>query len=158
MRDTMLYELPPHALDVWEKTLLPTTSSKIKALLNGKYGATSCASKPSEVGATGYHVTRLPGGETALIELSSSHPEVSWNSYHDTQTLSQPMRCPSYTLALTEPPEKPEPASEEILDENTLDVWRRILSTFGTSLGKMVSGSSPQILSWAVSTIRRTTN
>ena len=158
MRDTMQYELPPHALDVWERTLLPTTSSRIKHSLNGKYGATSFASKPSEDGATGYHVTRLPGGETALIELSSSHPEVSWNSYHDTQTLSQPMRCPSYTLASTGPLEKPEPASEEILDESTLDAWRRTLSIFGTFLGKMASGSSPQILSWIVSTIRRTTN
>ena len=158
MRDIMQYELPPHALDVWEGTLLPTTSSRIKRFLNGKYGVTSCASRHSEAGATGYHVTRLPGGETALIELSSSHPEVSWNSYHDTQTLSPPMRCPSYTLASTEQPEKPEPASEEILDESTLDAWRRTLSIFGTSLGKMASGSSPQILSWIASTIRRTTN
>ena len=158
MRDTMQYELPPHALDVWERTYLPTTSSKIKALLNGKYGVTSCASRPSEDGTTGYHVTRLPGGETALIELSSSRPEVSWNSYHDTQTLSQPMRCPSYTSESMVQPEKPEPASEEILDESILDAWRRTLSTFGTSLGKMASGSSPQILSWIVSTIRRTTH
>lgn len=158
MRDTMQYELPPHALDVWERTYLPTTSSKIKALLNGKYEVTSCASRPSEDGATGYHVTRLPGGETALIESSSSRPEVSWNSYHDTQTLSQPMRCPSYTSESMAQPEKPEPASEEILDESILDAWRRTLSTFGTSLGKMASGSSPQILSWIVSTIRRTTH
>ena len=158
MRDTMQYELPPHALDVWERTLLPTTSSRIKRFLNGKYGVTSYASRHSEAGGTGYHVTRLPGGETALIELSSSHPEVSWNSYHDTQTLSQPMRCPSYTLASMEQREKHEPASEEILDESTLDAWRRTLSIFGTSLGKMASGSSPQIISWIVSTIRRTTN
>ena len=158
MRDTMQSALQRPDLSVWERTYLPTTSSKIKALLNGKYGVTSCASKPSEAGATGYHVTRLPGGETALIELSSSHPEVSWNSYHDTQALSQPMRCPSYTLASTEQRERLEHASEEILDGNTLDVWRRILSTFGTTLGKMVSGSSLQILSWAVSTTRRTTN
>lgn len=157
MRDTMQSALQRPDLSVWERTYLPTTSSKIEALLNGKYGETSYASRPSEVGATGYHVTRLPGGETVLIELSSSRPEVSWNSYHDTQTLSQPMRCPYYTLASTEQPEKLEHASEEILDENTLDAWRRILSTFGTTLGKMVSGSSPQILSWAVSTIRRTT-
>lgn len=157
MRGTMQSALQRPDLSVWERTYLPTTSSKIKALLNGKYGVTSCASKPSEAGAMGYHVTRLPGGETALIELSSSHPEVPWNSYHDTQTLSQPMRCPSYTLASTEQRERLEHAGEEILDENTLDVWRRILSTFGTTLGKMVSGSSPQILSWAVSTIRRTT-
>ena len=157
MRDTMQYELLRPDLSVWERTYLPTTSSKIKALLNGKYGVTSFASRPSEVGATGYHVTRLPGGETALIELSSSHPEVSWNSYHDTQTLSQPMRCPSYTLASTEQRERLEHASEEILDESTLDAWRRTLSIFGTSLGKMASGSSPQILSWIVSTILRTT-
>lgn len=158
MRGTMQSALQLPDLSVWERTYLPTTSSKIKALLNGKYGETSSVLRLSEVGATGYHVTRLPGGETALIELSSSRPEVSWNSYHDTQTLSQPMRCPSYTLASTEQPERLEPASEEILDESTLDVWRRILSTFGTTLGKMVSGSSPQILSWAVSIIRRTTN
>lgn len=158
MRDTMQYELPRPDLSVWERTYLPTTSSKIKALLNGKYGETSFASKPSEVGATGYHVTRLPGGETAPIELSSSHPEVSWNSYHDTQKSSPPMRCPSYTLASMEQREKHEPASEEILDESTLDAWRRTLSIFGTSLGKMASGSSPQIISWIVSTIRRTTN
>ena len=158
MRDTMQYELPRPDLSVLERTYLPTTSSKIKAFLNGKYGETSFASRPSEVGATGYHVTRLPGGETALIELSSSHPEVSWNSYHDTQTSSQPMRCPSYTSELMEQQEKLEHASEEILDESTLDAWRRTLLIFGTSLGKMVSGSSPQIISLIVSTIRRTTN
>lgn len=158
MRGTMQSALQQPDLSVWERTYLPTTSSKIKALLNGKYGVTSCASKPSEAGATGYHVTRLPGGETALIELSSSRQEVSWNSYHETQTLSQPMRCPSYTLASMEQQEKHEPASEEILDESTLDAWRRTLSIFGTSLGKMASGSSPQIISWIVSTIRRTTN
>nr|DAD68123.1 MAG TPA: hypothetical protein [Siphoviridae sp. ctj495] len=158
MRDTMQSALQRPDLSVWERTYLPTTSSKIKALLNGKYGETSSASRLSEVGATGYHVTRLPGGETALIELSSSHPEVSWSSYRDTQKSSRPMRCPSYTLASTGQLEKPEPASEEILDESTLDAWRRILSIFDTTLGRMVFGSSPQILSWAVSTIRRTTN
>lgn len=158
MRDTMQSALQRPDLSVWERTYLPTTSSKIKALLNGKYGVTSCVSRPSEDGATGYHVTRLPGGETALIGLSSSHPEVSWNSYHDIQKSSPPMRCPSYTSESTEPPEKLEPASEEILDENTLDAWRRTLSIFGTSLGRMASGSSPQIISWIASTIRRTTN
>ena len=158
MRTTMRYELPRHDLSVWERTYLPTTSSKIKALLNGKYGVTSFASRPSEAGATGYHVTRLPGGETALIGLSSSRPEVSWNSYHDTQMSSPPMRCPSYTLASTEQLEKLEPASEEILDESTLDAWRRTLSISGTTLEKMVSGSLRQITSWIASTIRRITN
>lgn len=158
MRDIMWYELPPHALDVWEKTFLPTTSSKIKALLNGKHGATSSVSRLSEVGDTGYHVTRLPGGETALIELLSSRPEVSWSSYHDTQTSSQPMRCPSYTsgwmglrgsLAL---------AVEGIPDESTFDEWPQIPSISGTTLEKMVSGSLPPISSWIASTIRRIAN
>lgn len=158
MRDTMQYELPPHALDVWERTLLPTTSSRIKHSQSGRPGETFFVSRPSEAGDTGYHVTRLPGGGTAIIELSSSRPEVSWSSYHDTQMSSPPMRCPSYTLASTEQPEKHEPASEEILDESTLDAWRRTLSIFATSLGKMASGSSPQIISWIASTIRRTTN
>ena len=158
MRDTMQYELPPHALDVWERIYLPTTSSKIKALLNGKYGEISSASRLSEAGATEYHVTRLPGGETALIELSSSRPEVSWSSYHDTQKSSPPMRCPSYTsewmglrgnLAL---------AVEEIHDENTSDEWPQIPSISDATLKRLVFGNSPQISSWIVSTIRRITN
>lgn len=158
MRGTMQSALQRPDLSVWERTLLPTTSSKIKALLNGKYGVTSCASKPSEAGATGYHVTRLPGGETALIELSSSRPEVSWNSYHDTQTLSHPMRCPSYTsewmglrgnLALV---------SEVTPDESTSDEWLPTPSISDTTLGRMVSGSLRRIISWIASTIRRTTN
>lgn len=158
MRDTMPYELPRPDLSVWERTYLPTTSSKIKALLNGKYGVTSCASKPSEAGGTGYHVTRLPGGETALIELSSSRPEVSWSSYHDTQKSSRPMRCPSYTsewmglrgnLALV---------SEVTPDESTSDEWPQIPSISDTTLKRLVFGNSPQISSWIASTIRRITN
>ena len=43
MRDTMQSALQRPDLSVWERTYLPTTSSKIKALLNGKYGVTSCA-------------------------------------------------------------------------------------------------------------------
>ena len=143
---------------MWERTYLPTTSSKIKALLNGKYGVTSFASRPSEVGGTGYHVTRLPGGETALIELSSSHPGASWSSYHDTQKSSLPMRCPSYTsgwmglrgnLAL---------AVEEIHDENTSGEWPQIPSISDATLKRLVFGNSPQISSWIASTIRRITN
>lgn len=158
MRGTMQSALQRPDLSVWERTYLPTTSSKIKALLNGKYVVTSCASKPSEAGGTGYHVTRLPGGETALIGLSSSHPEVSWSSYHDTQISSRPMRCPSYTLASTEQPEKLEPASEEILDESIFGEWLPTPSISDTTLGRMVFGNSPQISSWIASTIRRITN
>lgn len=158
MRDTMQYELPPHALDVWERTLLPTTSSRIKHSQNGNSEEILSVVRSSEAGGTGYHVTRLPGGETALIELSSSHPEVSWSSYHDTQKSSRPMRCPSYTsewmglrgnLAL---------AVEGIHDENTSDGWPQIPSISDTTLKRMVSGSSPQITSWIASTIRRIAN
>ena len=158
MRDTMQYELPRPDLSVWERTYLPTTSSKIKALLNGKYGVTSYASRPSEAGDTEFRVTRLPDGTTGLIELSSSHPGESWNSYHDTQRSSPPMRCPSYTsewmglrgsLAL---------ASEVTPDENTSDEWPQIPSISDTTLKRLVFGNSPQISSWIASTIRRITN
>ena len=158
MRDTMRYELPPHALDVWERTILPTTSSRIKRSQNGRIGGISSASRLSEAGATGYHVTRLPGRGTALIELSSSRPEVSWSSYHDTQKSSPPMRCPSYTsewmglrgnLALV---------SEVTPDESTSDEWPQIPSISDTTLVRMVFGSLRRIISWIVSTIRRTTN
>lgn len=158
MRGIMQYELPPHALDVWERTYLPTTSSKIKALLNGKYGVTSCASKPSEAGGTEFLEKNSFAVHPALIGLSSSHPEESWSSYHDTQISSQPMRCPSYTLASTEQRERLEHASEEILDESTLDVWLPTPSISDTTLGRMVFGSLRRIISWIASTIRRTTN
>lgn len=158
MRDTMQYELPPHALDVWEKMLLPTTSSRIKHSRNGRPGEISSALRLSEAGATGYRVTRLPDGTTGLIGLSSSRPEVSWNSYHDTQKLSPPMRCPSYTsewmglrgnLALV---------SEVTPDESTSDEWPQIPSISDTTLGRMVFGNLRRIISLIASTIRRTTN
>lgn len=158
MRDTMQYELPPHALDVWERTLLPTTSSRIVPLQSGKNEEILSVVRSSEAGDTEFRVTRLPGGETALIELSSSHPEESWSSYHDTQISSPPMRCPSYTsewmglrgnLAL---------AVEGIHDENTSDEWPQIPSISDTTLKRLAFGSSPQITSWIASTIRRITN
>ena len=158
MRDTMQSALQRPDLIVWERTYLPTTSSRIKAFLNGKYGETSFASRPSEVGGTGYHVTRLPGGETAIIGLSSSHPEVSWNSYHDTQKSSPPMRCPSYTLASTEQRAKLALVQEVTPAESIFVEWLRTRLISGTSLGKMASGSLRQITSWIASTIRRTTN
>ena len=158
MRDTMQSALQRPDLSVWERTYLPTTSSKIKALLNGKYGVTSFASRPSEVGGMAFLETNWSDLHPKRTESSSSRPEESWSYWQSTRTSSSEMLCPYSTSVLMERPERLEHASEEILDENTLDVWRRILSTFGTTLGKMVSGSSPQILSWAVSTIRRTTN
>lgn len=158
MRGTMQYELQRPDLSVWERTLLPTTSSRMVPLQSGNSEEILSVVRSSETGDTEFRVTRLPGGETGLIELSSSHPEVSWNSYHDTQKSSPPMRCPSYTsewmglrgsLAL---------AVEGIHDENTSDEWPQIPSISDTTLKRMVSGSSPQITSWIASTIRRIAN
>ena len=158
MRDTMQYELPPHALDVWERTLLHTTSSRIVPLQSGNSEEILSVVRSSEAGDTEFRVTRLPDGTTGLIELSSSRPGVSWSSYHDTQKSSPPMRCPSYTsgwmglrgsLAL---------AVEGIHDESTSDEWPQIPLISDTTLKRMVSGSSPQTTSWIASTIRRIAN
>lgn len=158
MRDTMQSALQRPDLSVWERTYLPTTSSRIVPLRSGNSEEILSVVRSSETGDTEYRVTRLPGGETALIGLSSSHPEVSWSSYHDTRKSSPPMRCPSYTsewmglrgnLAL---------AVEGIHDENTSDEWPQIPSISDTTLGRMVFGSLRRIISWIASTIRRTTN
>lgn len=158
MRDIMPSALQRPDLSVWEKTLLPTTSSRIVPLQSGNDEEILSVVRSSETGDTEFRVTRLPDGTTALIELSSSRPEVSWSSYHDTQKSSPPMRCPSYTsewmglrgnLAL---------AREEILDENTSAEWLPTPSISDTTLGRMVFGSLRRIISWIASTIRRTTN
>ena len=158
MRDTMQSALQRPDLSVWERTLLPTTSSRIERFLSGKYGEISSVSRLSEDGATGYRVTRLPGGEIALIDVSSLHPEVSWNSYHDTQTSSQPMPCPSYTLASTDQRAKLALVSEVTPVESIFDEWRRTLLTSVTTLVRMAFGSSLQTILSSASTIRRTTN
>ena len=158
MRDTMQSALQPPDLSVWERTLLPTTSSRIVPLQSGNDEEILSVVRSSETGDTEFRVTRLPDGTTALIELSSSHQEVSWSSYHDMRKSSPPMRCPSYTsgwmglrgnLAL---------AVEGIHDENTSDEWPQIPSISDTTLKRMVSGSSPQTTSWIASTIRRIAN
>ena len=158
MRDTMQSALQRPDLSVWERTLLPTTSSRIVPLQSGKDEEILSVVRSSEAGDTEFRVTRLPDGTTGLIELSSSRPEVSWNSYHDTQKSSPPMRCPSYTsewmglrgnLALV---------SEVTPDESTSDEWPQIPSISDTILKRLVFGNSPQISSWIASTIRRITN
>lgn len=158
MRGTMQSALQRPDLSVWERIFLPTTSSRIVPLRSGKDEEILSVVRSSEAGDTEFRVTRLPDGTTGLIELSSSRPEVSWSSYHDTQKSSPPMRCPSYTsgwmglrgsLAL---------AVEGIHDENTSDEWPQIPSISDTTLKRMVSGSSPQITSWIALTIRRIAN
>lgn len=158
MRDTMQSALQRPDLSVWERIFLPTTSSRIVPLQSGKDEEILSVVRSSEAGDTEFRVTRLPDGTTGLIELSSSHPEESWSSYHDMRKSSPPMRCPSYTsgwmglrgnLAL---------AREEILDENTSDEWPQIPSISDTTLKRLAFGNSPQISSWIASTIRRITN
>ena len=158
MRGTMQSALQRPDLSVWERTYLPTTSSRMVSLQSGKDEEILSVVRSSEAGDTEYRVTRLPDGTTGLIELSSSHPEVSWSSYHDMRKSSPPMRCPSYTsgwmglrgnLAL---------AVEGIHDENTSDEWPQIPSISDTTLKRLVFGNSPQISSWIASTIRRITN
>ena len=158
MRGTMQSALQRPDLSVWERILLPTTSSRIVPLQSGKDEEILSVVRSSEAGDTEFRVTRLPDGTTGLIELSSSRPEVSWNSYHDMQKSSPPMRCPSYTsesmglrgsLALV---------SEVTPDESTSDEWPQIPSISDTILKKLVFGNSPQISSWIASTIRRITN
>lgn len=158
MRGTMQSALQRPDLSVWERTLLPTISSRMVPLQSGKDEEILSVVRSSEAGDTEFRVTRLPDGTTGLIELSSSHPEVSWSSYHDTQKSSPPMRCPSYTsewmglrgnLALV---------SEVTPDESTSDEWPQIPSISDTILKRLVFGNSPQISSWIASTIRRITN
>ena len=158
MRDTMQSALQRPDLSVWERIYLPITSSRILPFQSGKDEEILSVVRSSETGDTEFRVTRLSDGTTGLIELSSSRQEVSWNSYHDTQKSSPPMRCPSYTsesmglrgsLAL---------ASEEIPDESTSDEWPQIPSISDATLKRLVFGNSPQISSWIASTIRRITN
>lgn len=158
MRGTMQSALQRPDLSVWERTLLPTTSSKMVPLRSGNSEEILSVVRSSEAGDTEFRVTRLPDGTTGLIELSSSRPGVSWSSYHDMRKSSPPMRCPSYTsgwmglrgsLAL---------AVEGIHDENTSDEWPQIPSISDTTLKRLVFGNSPQISSWIASTIRRITN
>lgn len=158
MRGTMQSALQRPDLSVWERTLLPTTSSRTVPLRSGNSEEILSVVRSSETGDTEFRVTRLPDGTTGLIELSSSRPEVSWNSYHDTQKSSPPMRCPSYTSESMELRGSLALAVEEIREESTSDEWPQIPSISDATLKRLVCGSSPQISSWIASTIRRITN
>lgn len=158
MRGTMQSALQRPDLSVWERTYLPTTSSKIKALLNGKYGATSFASRPSEVGGMVFLETNWSDLHPRQTAASSSHPEELWSSWQSTQTSSSETLCPYSTSVLMEQPERLGHILEGTTDESTSDEWRPTQSTFANSQARMVSGSLLRIISWIASTIRRTTN
>ena len=156
MRGTMQSALQRPDLSVWERTYLPTTSSKIKALLNGKYGVTSCVSRPSEAGDTEFRVTRLPDGTTGLIELSSSPSEESWNSLRDTPTSSLETLCPYSISVLMEQPQKLEHILEGTTDESTSDEWQPTRSTSANSQVRTGFGSLLRTIFSLVSTIATT--
>lgn len=156
MRDTMRYELPPHALDVWERTLLPTTSSRILPLQSGKDEEILSVVRSSETGDTEFRVTRLPDGTTGLIELSSSHPEESWNSLRVTRTSSLEMLCPYSISVLMEQPQRLVHILEETTDESTSDEWQPTRSTSASSQVRTGFGSLLRTIFSLVSTIATT--
>lgn len=158
MKDTMQFELPRPDLSVWEKTFLPTTSSKIKHLLNGRHGATSSVSRPSEDGGMVYLERNLFAVHPKLTESSSSQSEESWNSWGDIKTSSSETLCPYSTWVLMEQPEKLAHLLEVTTDESTSGEWQQTRSTSGTSLVRTVSGSLRRITSWIASVIRRIGN
>ena len=158
MRDTMLSALRPPDLSVWEKTYLPATSSRIKALLNGKHGGTSFVSRPSEDGDTGFLEKNSFAVHPDLIGSSSSLSEGSWSSWLDMPTLSQETLCPYSISVLMASPQSLVLSDEEMDDESTSDEWRQTRSTSGTSPRRMVSGSLRRITSWIASVIHRTGN
>ena len=158
MRDITQCELPRPDLAVWEKTFLPTTSSKIKHFLNGKHGETSFVSRTSEVGGMVFLETNWSDLHPRRTELSSSPSEESWNSYLDTPTSSLEILCPYFTSVLMEQPERLVHIHEGTTDGSICAGWLPTPSISGTSLGRMVFGSLRRIISWIASTIRRTTN
>lgn len=80
MTDIMQFELPQHDLTVWGKTLLPTTSSRIKRLPNGSLVRSYSVSRPLEDGDMESLETKLNELNRALTEWESSQWEESLNS------------------------------------------------------------------------------
>lgn len=156
MRGTMQYELPQRALDVWEKTLLPTTSSRMVPLQSGKDEEILSVVRSSETGDTEFRVTRLPDGTTGLIELSSSHPEGSWNSLRDTPTSSLETLCPYSTSVLMEQPERLAHIHEETTDGSICAEWLPTRSTSASSQARTGFGSLLRTIFSLVSTIATT--
>lgn len=153
MRGTMQSALQRPDLSVWERTLLPTTSSRIVHLRSGKDEEILSVVRSSETGDTEFRVTRLPDGTTGLIELSSSPSGESWNSLRDTPTSSSETLCPYSTSVLMEQPQSLAHILEETTDGSTSDEWLPTQSTSESSQARMVSGSLHQIIFSLASTI-----
>lgn len=158
MRDTMQSALQRPDLSVWEKTLLPTTSSRIKHFQSGKPGEIYSASRPSEAGGMVFLETNWSDLHSGRTAASSSHPEELWSSWQSMQTSSSETLCPYSTSVLMEQPEKLVHIHEETTDGSICAEWLPTPSISDTTLGRMVFGSLRRIISWIASTIRRTTN
>ena len=156
MRDTMQSALQRPDLSVWEKTLLPTTSSRILPFQSGKDEEILSVVRSSETGDTEFRVTRLPDGTTGIIELSSSPSEESWNSLHDTPTSSLETLCPYSISVLMEQPPSLEHILEGTTDENTSDEWPPTRSTSASSQMRTGFGSLLRTISSLASTIATT--
>ena len=158
MRDIMQYELPQPDLSVWERTYLPTTSSRIKAFPNGRQEAISCVLRPFEDGDTVFLETNWSDLHPRQTESSSSPSEGFWSSWLDMLTLSRETLCPYSISVLMASPQSLVLSDEEMDDESTSGEWRRTQSTSDTSPRRKVSGSLRQITSWIASVIHRTGN
>lgn len=156
MRGTMQSALQLPDLSVWERTLLPTTSSRILPLQSGKDEEILSVVRSSETGDTEFRVTRLPDGTTGLIELSSSPSEESWNSLRDTPASSLETLCPYSISVLMEQPQKLAHILEETIDESTSDEWQPTRSTSASSQARTGFGSLLRTIFSLVSTIATT--
>lgn len=155
MRDIMPSALQLPDLSVWEKTLLPTTSSKIKRLPNGSLVKSYSVWSPSEDGAMEFLEKSLNELNRIQTEALSLQLEERLSSLQGTQTSSSETLCPYSTWVLMEQPRRLEHTLEETTDESTSDEWQQTPSTSDISLERMVYGSLRQIIFSAASTIHR---
>lgn len=153
--DSTQFEPPRHALDVWEKTFLPTTSLRITRLPNGNLARTLSVRRCLEDGDMESLEKSLNEIQRLQTEWLSSQLEESLSSLPITQTSSSEMPSQSSTSASTEQLQKLEPVSVETPDESTSVEWLRTRLTSDTSRTETGSGSSNRVTSWIVSTIKR---
>ena len=81
MRDTMQSALQRPDLTVWERTYLPTTSSRTTRLPNGNLARTFSVWRPSEDGDMEFLEKSWNEIQRLRTELLSSQSEESWNSW-----------------------------------------------------------------------------
>ena len=153
--DSTQFELPPPDLGVWEKTLLPTTSSRITRLPNGSLARTFSVRRCLEDGDMESLEKSLNEIQRLQTESLSSQWEEYLSSLQTTQTSSLGTPSQSSTSVSTEQLQKLEPVSAETPDESTSVEWLQTQLTSDTSRTETGSGNSNRVTSWIVSTIKR---